>query len=256
MIPKIVHQVGPKDKTIWHPIWKKCHNSWKKNFPEPEFKHILWEDSEQIDDLVKNNFSEYWEYYCNLPMHMLKIDFARICILYIYGGIFADLDFYCYSNFYSDLIDNLYVLESFEGEYTEVENPLMATSSKNQFFLDCLKKSKKIYELIEENKFLTIDDPEYEHIIAGPMLINMVYNEGNYKISKLPRNLYNPFFDDYNENIKTKHFGTGMWGIDTIEDVLERYKLNDCNDDSFYNHYKQFKVNKFPGIQNILNILE
>lgn len=256
MIPKIIHQVGPKDKNVWHPIWKKGHKSWENNFPEPEFKHILWEDSDQIDDFVKNNFSEYWEYYCNLPMHMLKIDFARICILYIYGGIFADLDFYCYSNFYSDLTDDLYVLESFENEHTEVENPLMAATPKNQFFLDCLKKSKENYKLIEKNKILTIDDPLYEHAIGGPMLIDMVYKEYDRKISKLPRNFYNPFFDIYDETVKTKHFGTGMWGIDTIEDILERYKLNENNDDSFYNHYKQFRVSKFPEIENILNILE
>ena len=58
-IPKVIHQTSPSDKNLWHPIWHKCHESWKKNFPESEFKQILWEDSNEIDDLVKNNFSEY-----------------------------------------------------------------------------------------------------------------------------------------------------------------------------------------------------
>jgi mannosyltransferase OCH1-like enzyme len=256
MIPKIIHQIGPKDKNLWHPIWKRGHESWKRNFPQPEFKNILWEDKDQIDNLIKNEFSNHWEYYQQLPMHMLKIDFARLCILYLYGGIFADLDFYCYSNFYSELIDDLYVLESFENEYTIVENPLMAASPKNHFFLDCLEKSKENYKILEETKIFTIDDPEYEHGIAGPMLINMMYNESNYKISKLPRDLYNPFFDEYNPSIKTKHFGTGMWGIDTIEDILDRYKINNSNEDSFYNHYNQYRISEFPKIKKHLNDLE
>lgn len=256
MIPKIIHQIGPKDKNIWHPIWKKGHQSWKKNFPEPEFTHILWEDSEQIDEFVKNNFSEYWEYYYNLPMHMLKIDFARICILYTYGGIFADLDFYCYSNFYSELTNNLYVLESFDCEYTEVENPLMAASPRQKFFLDCLKRSKKNYKFLEKTKLFTIDDPMYEHFIAGPMLINIMYKESNYKVSKFPQKLYNPFFTDFSESIKTKHFGTGMWGIDTIEDVLERYKIDNSNDNSFLNHYEKFRIEHFPEMKKYLNVME
>ena len=252
MIPKIIHQVGPKDKSLWHPIWKKSHESWKKNFPESEFKHILWEDSNEIDDLVKNNFPEYWDYYSILPMHMLKIDFARICILYFYGGIFADLDFYCYSNFYYELTDDLYLLESFEDAYTEVENPLMAASEKNQFFLDCLKKSKENYEFLEATKLYTIDDPEYEYGIAGPILIDMTYKDGGRKIAKLSRDVYNPYYNNcsFSESIKTKHFSTGMWGIDTIKDILERYKINDSNDDSFYNHYNQFRINEYPEMKD------
>lgn len=256
MIPKIIHQVGPKDKNIWHPIWKKSHQSWKKHFPETEFEHILWEDSEEIDNLVKNNFSEYWEYYHNLPMHMLKIDFARLCILYTYGGIFADLDFYCYSNFYSELTDDLYVLQSFDGEYTKVENPLMASTPKNNFYLRCLKQSIENYKTIEENKICGIDDPLYEHAIAGPMLVDMVYRNYNGNVSILPREYYNPFFTEFNSSIKTKHFATGMWGIETIEDVLGRYKIDDSNDSSFLNHYNKFRIENFPEIKNYLNKME
>lgn len=255
MIPKIIHQVGPKDRNLWHPIWKKSHESWKKNFPEPEFTHILWEDSSQIDELVKNNFPEYWDYYSILPMHMLKIDFARICILYLYGGIFADLDFYCYSNFYFELTDDLYVLESFEGEHTQVENPLMASCPKNNFFLDCLKKSKENYEFLEKTKLYTIDDQQYEHVIAGPMLIDFMYRESGYNITKLSRDLYNPFFDNFNECVKTKHFGTGIWGIETIEDVLDRYKINSLNDNSFYNHYNQHRIKEFPELKKYVDVI-
>ena len=200
MIPKIIHQIGPKDKNLWHPIWKKGHESWKRHFKESEFKHILWEDGDQIDNLVKTRFSNYWDYYKQLPMHMLKIDFARLCILYTYGGIFADLDFYCYSNFYSELIDELYVLESFDQEYTDVENPLMASIPNNKFFLNCLEKSKLNYKTIEENKVFTIEDTLYEHFIAGPGLVDLVYKEYGGKVSKLPYEVYNPFFDVYNEN--------------------------------------------------------
>ncbi len=256
MIPKIIHQIGPKDKNLWHPIWKKGHESWKRHFKESEFKHILWEDGDQIDNLVKTRFSNYWDYYKQLPMHMLKIDFARLCILYTYGGIFADLDFYCYANFYSELNDELYVLESFEQEYTQVENPLMASIPNNKFFLNCLEKSKLIYKTIEENKIFTIQDALYEHLIAGPGLIDLVYEEYDGNVSKLPNNTYNPFFDVYDENIKTKHFGTGMWGITTIEDILDRYKISESNEDSFYNHYEKFRLDKFPELKEYLNKLE
>jgi mannosyltransferase OCH1-like enzyme len=44
MIPKIIHQIYwdfyGNDKEI-PKKWKNYHNTWKKKFPEPEYKHFL-----------------------------------------------------------------------------------------------------------------------------------------------------------------------------------------------------------------------
>ena len=46
MIPKIIHQTAPADKSKWHPIWEICQNSWKENFPSPEYSYKFWNDDD------------------------------------------------------------------------------------------------------------------------------------------------------------------------------------------------------------------
>ena len=101
-IPKIIHQTAPADKST-HPLtWTKCHESWKREFPESTYKHIMWTD-EDLDILIKNDFPWFYSYYINYPKNIERIDIARYFILYKHGGIYADMDFYCNKNFFNNV---------------------------------------------------------------------------------------------------------------------------------------------------------
>ena len=94
----IIHHIAPENKSSWHPLWIKCYESWKKVFGN-KFEFKLWNDKEDIDRLVKNKYNKFYDIYRSFPAHIMKIDFARLCILHSYGGIYSDMDVFCYKDF-------------------------------------------------------------------------------------------------------------------------------------------------------------
>lgn len=71
-------------------------NSWKKF--QNEFSYHFYDDN-QCDEFIKNNFDErVYKAYCMLPLAVMKADLWRYCIIYKYGGIYADTDAICNEN--------------------------------------------------------------------------------------------------------------------------------------------------------------
>lgn len=219
MIPKIIHQTGPSSKSNWHPVWEICQKSWKDN--HKDFKYMFWND-EDIDNLVKDSYPQYYEDYIKFPLHIIKIDFARFCMLHKYGGIYADLDMFCYSNFYDELDRDIALLGALSPDEI-IQNSMMVSSAGNEFYIKCMELS------IQENRNLikTIDATNKQNVndlrsdsyavrtIAGPILLSNLYNIYNKdEIQILPRKFYNEHPLSYSTEYRTKHLLTGMWGND------------------------------------------
>ena len=64
---------------------------------------MLWDDKDGINNLVKINFPELYDTYSGMKKHIMKIDFAKAVMTYVYGGMYVDMDFYCVQNFHEDL---------------------------------------------------------------------------------------------------------------------------------------------------------
>jgi mannosyltransferase OCH1-like enzyme len=63
-----------------------------------EFKYYFY-DNESCDKFIKENFDEnVYKAYSILPMAVMKADLWRYCVLYKYGGIYADTDTVCKIN--------------------------------------------------------------------------------------------------------------------------------------------------------------
>ena len=253
-IPKIIHQTAPNLKERWHPIWKECQFSWKVNYPSPEYKYILWDDND-CRELVKNKFSKYIEMYDSFPHDIMRIDFSRYCILYEYGGIYADMDIFCYENFYNELNKACYIVES-HAKNEIMQNCLMISTAKNFVWKKIIQEIYKIYKTdifknyryfdYEENEFINSKSNEMCLSVCGPIVISKLYEKDkNIKkeISILPSKEYNPpdidsfFHNEYsqaikkyrklNENsegIKCRHYLSGRWG----RDLFECNRLSDC----------------------------
>ena len=223
MIPKIIHQIAPKNKKRWHPIWEKCHLSWKKQFPEPEYKHILWNDDKNIDSIVSKNYPQYFNFYKNLPYHIMKIDFARLCILHSYGGIYADMDMFCYKNFYDELDSNVNIIESISSD-ERVQNSLMASVPNHRFLQMCIDLCKITDQDI-------IYSPCKEVLIKkvlGPYHLSNVLNlyELKEEIKILPSEHFNGKYYFFDSKCRTRHMLTGLWGTDDINVHFEKNKGN------------------------------
>lgn len=260
MIPKIIHQTGPSNTDEWHPLWLKCQSSWKTHFSNYEYK--FWND-EEIDELVKTNYPEYWEMYQKLPVHIMKIDFVRFCIMDSFGGIYADLDFYCYKNFSEVLVDKSYVVENPYGN-DPIENSLMCSAPNSIFFKKCMLKSMNrfnevmtsdpskidfIKKIATDQKYGKILRPYLVFYITGTNLLSTVYRENKSIVSTLDGFCFNNLDYSYDPCFYTKHIHTGTWGKENLA-ILNKNKdfsvLRNIPVDSYdfyfdysYGHYKK-----------------
>lgn len=79
------------------PTYKTYAASWQKHHPDWEYK--LWNNREFEALLNRPGFEAYADLYHNrIRKHIEKCDFARYLILYVYGGVYVDLDFECLRN--------------------------------------------------------------------------------------------------------------------------------------------------------------
>ena len=108
-IPRILHQIwwqGEDDllrrsKTSYgeemynQPDWRstnflKWSNSWKRFHPRWQYR--LWTET-SINNMVRKHFPQFQSLFFAFDATIKKIDFARYLILFLYGGVYVDMDF-------------------------------------------------------------------------------------------------------------------------------------------------------------------
>ena len=109
-IPKIIH-LCYKTKNIPNFIIK----NWTKL--NPDYKVILYDNNDCIDFLYKHFGQKHVDIFNYIEDGPIKADFWRVCILYIYGGVYCDID-----------VEPLVPIESF--------------MEKNIDFLTCISMTK------------------------------------------------------------------------------------------------------------------
>jgi hypothetical protein len=93
-IPKIVHQIWiePASSIMGenpHPEMSRIINTWKQT----GWEHIMYSLDEDIPLFLNSHFPpEISEAYNSIVPRRFKSDFARLCLLLIHGGIYADPD--------------------------------------------------------------------------------------------------------------------------------------------------------------------
>lgn len=132
-LPKIIHQQWKTDK-IPEGMFSQYSLQWKKLFPEPEYKHILWTDKSGRK-LIEEHFPWFLEVYDKYPINIQRADSMRYFILYMYGGIYADLDYEPFVNFWEALpVDRVGLIESPYKKNEQVQNSLMSSPPGDPFW--------------------------------------------------------------------------------------------------------------------------
>ena len=258
MIPKIIHHIAPADESRWHPVWNHCYPTWKKHFSD--FEHMLWSDQEDINDFVRKNYAQYYDMFMEFPAHIMRVDFVRFCLLHHCGGIYADMDMYCYRNFYGELTHSLHIIEAPYGEEF-LESSLMMSEPGNQFWIDCMELSKEVYYSIIAKHQIQIpfnDNRATQYLLqsgCGPNLICRVWGRwvkaNPDKLKTLPGILYNNHGMSYHTEYRTKHMMTGMWGKESVDHLESQINtsLNEGLDAIYIAEMKQY-VN-LNGIKSV-----
>lgn len=203
-IPKIIHHICPNDFNKWHSKWFTCYASWKHLYPSPEYTHMHWDDDELIC-FVEKHFNWFLPIYTGYDINIKRYDISRALLLYYYGGIYVDMDYIAYKNFYDELPQGIVSIPKSPYEINEIiQNSLMISPPRNVFWLhvidQCYNRSGNDWNVFSA---------------TGPRLLSLVYEEHHELVNILPFELYNPnIYDDssYDSNtIYCKHLLTTVW---------------------------------------------
>jgi hypothetical protein len=114
----------------------------------PEFNVYLYDDND-CREFIKNNFpKDILTAYNTLKPGAYKADLWRLCVLYINGGIYADIKFNCINNFkFIALTESEHLVLDRPGWWKEGEiglyNAIIVAKPKNEFLLRCINKISK-----------------------------------------------------------------------------------------------------------------
>jgi len=222
-IPKVIHFTAPEDRSKWHPIWHKCYESWCDNHPDFDIK--LWNDKEDLENIVKELEPQYLETFLDFPYKMMQLNFVRYILLYHFGGIFSDTDIFCYQKFYDDLANDTYILKNSFNETTvqhaPIENCLMVSSKGNEFFRNCIDRVIEKY-----NHFLPLFHKEKTiqptwlnvNITSFPILLECRDPHNPNEYSLLDYSIYNNRASSYDKSFVTKHMRSSTWNRSVVPD--------------------------------------
>lgn len=145
MIPKILWQTY-KSK---FPPKQACDliHSWLSLNPSLEWYYM---DDEKCDLFIKEHFNtEFYEMYKSLPLGVMRADVWRVAIVYVYGGIYADIDTKCLKSIPQWISDNDSLIVGVETPNGSINNYIFAAEPKHPALYHVLKMFLTFYNSSE-----------------------------------------------------------------------------------------------------------
>lgn len=168
MIPSIIHQSWKTtDLSTYGILAKKSQDSWKKLYPDFEYK--FWTDKD-IADYMKKQSRIYQRAFNELDQNIKKMDFFRYLVLHEYGGIYSDMDFIANTRIKRNVLSNY----SFIG----YKAPRPHTWVVGNAFFGCAP-GENIMKLIIDKICMTCDQPGHPVHQTGPDALNQIITENN-----------------------------------------------------------------------------
>lgn len=138
-IPRIIHQTYKTRELPEH--WKQTPDSWKEH--HPTWKYIFWDDK-RCRALVAKHFPKYLKIFDSYPYPIQRADSIRYMMLYMYGGLYADLDMMAKKS-----VDDLFSRDASVYLLTTpntgiVTNCFMASKRGSKFWKHVLKTMREL----------------------------------------------------------------------------------------------------------------
>lgn len=163
-IPKVIF------RTCWsHDIPEKWRLSGESiQTLMPDWENILMDDDENRE-FVEKHFPDFLPYYDAFPHNIQRADAIRYMFLYVYGGLYIDLDFEILNPldelFTTD--NEVYLVKSGNiGSY--YTNSFMASKPKSKFWLEVIEEMKKPLPFYIIGKHFTV------MCSTGPIMLSRV----------------------------------------------------------------------------------
>ncbi len=206
------------------PKMKECHELLKKQNPEFTF-HLF--DDQNCQDFIKKHFDQkVLNAYNTLIPGAYKADLWRYCVLYIQGGIYLDIKYFCVNDFkLIALTDKEYFVRDFSDRFTMgpmigldqgIYNGLLVSKPNNPILKEAIDK---IVTYVEKQFYGT-----HPLDVTGPLMLRSFFK--NSDIKKMKLNFY--------RRVEDKH--CIRWNLYKILDNYKEYR-EEQNQFSNKKHY-------------------
>lgn len=140
MIPKTIWQTY---KTKTPPlIFLDSIDTWLTRNPDYEWYYF---DDAKCQQFIKDHFDdEFYQMYTSLPIGVMKADVWRVAVVYIYGGVYADLDTTCIQPI-NHWIKDYDLVVGIETEHGSINNYVFAARSEHPALYTVLQEFLNIY---------------------------------------------------------------------------------------------------------------
>jgi len=152
--------------------------SWKL-FNEPI--NSTWMDDDMSSNFILHHFGEVvHEIYLKYPLNVMRADFWRVAILYIFGGIYADVDVICFQD-----VKDWFANQTNNHSWENCKVVIAVEKDQGQNFCNWAFASvkghplfRKLLELmIQESSDLSIENPYLVHQKTGPGILTRAMRE-------------------------------------------------------------------------------
>jgi mannosyltransferase OCH1-like enzyme len=165
--------------------WKSSPGSVRRYLPD--WNYVLTDDVDNRK-LVETHFPDFLETYDSFPRGIQRADAVRYIWLYLYGGVYMDLDSELQKSIeplFEETQGDLYLVKAPNG-FGYYTNMFMASSPKNPFWLECIsemKQSKAPWWMPEDFQVLWT---------TGPGMVTRVAERWDKPIVSIPSKLIVP----------------------------------------------------------------
>ena len=207
-IPKIIHFMWySQDSSHYNSIpdnYKKYVKTWAEN--NKDYKIIIWTVENIQKEILQTDIFKKYKKTFDIMHHIEKCDLLRYIILYMYGGIYSDLNNLCNQNISRLLINrtlglsfepmehNIIVFNNTKQEL--ITNSFLISSKRNKFWIDFLNFINNFYFKNRDNSYVLINTGPY---ILGKFVLNYF----KYIKDIIIKNCYTQIYINENENIIT-----------------------------------------------------
>lgn len=152
MIPNVLWQTYktkfPPQKSL------ESIHSWLSLNPTLEWYYM---DDDKCDQFIKDHFNkDFYNMYSSLPFGVMKADVWRVAVIYVYGGIYSDLDTKCLKSVDTWLKPEYDLIVGVETKHGSINNYTFAAAPKHPALLFVLNF---FLELFNSSSFLNKNSP-------------------------------------------------------------------------------------------------
>ncbi len=186
--PKIIHQTYISEESI--PLrWKESITKWREFHSSPSLsekergEYVFWSDEDNLN-FVKEYFPDFVETFVGYKHPIQRADAIRYMILYVYGGIYSDLDIIPKKNIFNHFSNGDIFLIKSANAASNLTNCLMASRPKQNFWLEVIDEMKKCSQLYNFGKHFKV------LCTTGPLMLTRVFKKTTSNITLLPNSLF------------------------------------------------------------------